>query len=223
MRHLLTGAGSGIGAAIARKLHQRGDELLLIARAPARAAELARTFPGASVVSADLSDADALEHLQVPDALDSLIHAAGVVELGTVADADFAEVRDQITVNLLAPIRLTQLCLPGLRANQGSVVFVNSTAGITANPGWGPYSASKFGLRAIADSLRAEEQSYGVRVASVFPGRTATPMQAKVHQGEGRAYDLTAWISPETVATQIVNVLDLPRDATVSEVVIRPV
>lgn len=223
MRHLITGAGSGIGAAIAKHLQQRGDELLLVARTPARAAELARNFPGASVLSADLSQPEAIEGSQIPDALDSVIHAAGVVELGKLSDADYAQVQEQIAVNLLAPIRLTQVCLPALRATQGTVVFVNSTAGITANPGWGAYAASKFGLRAIADALRAEEQPNGVRVASIFPGRTATSMQAKVHELEGRPYDPTAWIRPETVAMQIVNVLDLPRDATVSEVVIRPV
>lgn len=223
MRHLITGAGSGIGAAIAKHLQQRGDELLLVARTPARAAELARNFPGASVLSADLSQPEAIEGSQIPDALDSVIHAAGVVELGKLSDADYAQVQEQIAVNLLAPIRLTQVCLPALRATQGTVVFVNSTAGITANPGWGAYAASKFGLRAIADALRAEEQPNGVRVATIFPGRTATSMQAKVHELEGRPYDPTAWIRPETVAMQIVNVLDLPRDATVSEVVIRPV
>ena len=101
-------------------------------------------------------------------------------------------------------------------------MFVNSTAGITAHPEWGAYAASKFGLRGLADALRAEEANHGVRVTTVFPGRTATPMQELVHEQEGRAYDPSGFILPETVAEAILQVVDLPRDATAAEVVLRP-
>ena len=86
---------------------------------------------------------------------------------------------------------LTRLCLPAVRAARGTVVFLNSGAGQVAHPHWSAYAASKFGLRALADSLRAEEQAHGVRVTTVYPGRTATPMQQKVHQQEGKDYDLS--------------------------------
>jgi len=79
--------------------------------------------------------------------------------------------------------------MPTLRASRGQVVFVNSGAGRRANPGWGGYAASKFALRAIADAWRAEEADRGVRFTSVYPGRTATPMQRAVFEAEGRAYD----------------------------------
>jgi NADP-dependent 3-hydroxy acid dehydrogenase YdfG len=61
-----------------------------------------------------------------------------------------------------------------------------------------------------------------VRVTTVFPSRTATPMQEKVHEQEGRTYDSSLWISPETVAATVLHVLDLPYDATIPEVVVRP-
>jgi short-subunit dehydrogenase len=99
---------------------------------------------------------------------------------------------------------------------------VNSSAGLVANAGWAAYAASKFGLRALADALRAEEAEHGVRVTTVFPSRTATPMQEKVHEQEGRTYDARRWIQPGTVVDTILHVLDLPGDATVPEVVIRP-
>jgi short-subunit dehydrogenase len=101
------------------------------------------------------------------------------------------------------------------------VVFVNSTSGLRANPAWSAYAASKFGLRGFADALRAEEAENGVRVTSVFPSRTATPMQEKVHDQEGKDYDASEWITPETVADAIVHVLDVPPEATIPELVVK--
>lgn len=222
MIHLLTGAGSGIGAQVARRLHERGDELVLVARSPQRAVELRTAYDGATVLVADLARPESVESLDLPDRLDSVVHAAGVVELGTVAELSVEDWISQLQVNLVAPAALTRVALPALRARRGTVVFVNSSAGRTASPAWSAYAASKHGLRALADSLRAEEAEHGVRVSTVFPGRTATPMQESVHQQEGRAYDAARWIRPETVADTIVHVLDLPADATIPEVVVRP-
>jgi short-subunit dehydrogenase len=117
---------------------------------------------------------------------------------------------------------LSRLCLPALRAARGTVVFVNSGAGLVAHPQWSAYAASKFGLRALADSLRAEEQEHGIRVTTVFPGRTATAMQEKVHAQEGKEYDPSDWIDPGTVVDAILHVLDLPDEATISDLTIRP-
>ena len=225
--HVVTGAGSGVGEAIARRLHDRGDELVLLARSDRRADELATTFPGARMIVADLADADGLEAAlagaELPGELDSLLQIAGVVDLGTVAEAPLEQWREQLDVNLLAPAVLTRHCLPALRAARGTIVFANSSAGLHASPSWGAYAATKFGLRALADAVRAEEVDTGVRVSSVFLSRTATPMQEKVHEQEGRTYDATRWISPETVADAVMHVLDLPPDATVPDITVRPV
>ena len=132
------------------------------------------------------------------------------------------QLREQIDVNLVAPAVLTRLTLAAVRRARGTYVFVNSSAGLTASPGWSAYAASKFGLRAFADSLRAEEIEHGVRVATVFPSRTATPMQEKVHEQEGRTYDPSLWIDPAVVADTVLHVLDLPDGVTIPEVTIRP-
>jgi short-subunit dehydrogenase len=221
--HLITGAGSGIGTAVAEALHARGDDLVLLARNDDRAVGLAERFPGARTIVADLADPDAVDRLDgLPDRLDSLLHVAGIVELSPVAELETRHLREQLDVNLVSPAVLTRACLPALRAAKGVVVFVNSAAGLSAGPSWAAYAASKFGLRAVADSLRAEEMENGVRVTTVFPSRTATPMQEKVHEQEGRTYDSSLWISPETVAGTILHVLDVPRDATIPEVTVRP-
>ncbi|WP_122818204.1 SDR family oxidoreductase [Nocardioides pantholopis] len=222
--HLITGAGSGIGALVADLLHARGDELVLVARSAPRAAELGERYAGATTLVADLADPAAVEGLgaQLPDRLDSVVHAAGVVALGTVAELPVAAWTDQLSVNLVAPAVLTRGALPALRAARGTVVLVNSGSGLVAHPHWAAYAASKHGLKGLADALRGEEREHGVRVSSVYPGRTATPMQAEVHRQEGREYDDTAWIDPATVADAILHVLDLPADATISDLTVRP-
>ena len=208
--HLVTGAASGIGLEVADRLADRGDRVVRLTR---DVVDLSDTV-AVSRWAADF--ADDLERL------DSLVHVAGTVDLEPVGELDVDTWQRQLAVNLTAPAVLTAPLLPALRAAGGTVVFVNSSAGLVANAGWSAYAASKFGLRALADSLRAEEADRGVRVTTVFPSRTATPMQEKVHEQEGRVYDASRWIQPATVADSILHVLDLTPDATIPELVIRP-
>ncbi len=228
--HVLTGAGSGIGREVARRLTDRGDRVILLARTEERVDDLVREFPSYySAHPVDLADLDTVDAFArelgrgrpAIDRIDSLVHVAGVVDLGPVADLDAANWQHHLDVNLTAPALLTAGLLPLLRPGHGTVVFVNSTAGLAASAGWSAYAASKFGLRALADSLRAEEAAYGVRVTTVFPSRTATPMQEQVHEQEGLLYDPSRWIRPETVADEIVRILDLPSDATITDVTVR--
>jgi short-subunit dehydrogenase len=224
-RHVLTGAGSGIGAVLARRLADRGDDLVLLARSEARARDLASAFPAAQLVVADLADPGTLNGLgrQVDGPVDSLVHVAGVVDLAPVERLRLAAWEEQVTVNLTAPAVLTRELLPHVRSGRGTIVFVNSSAGLTAGAAWSAYAASKFGLRAFADSLRAEEVDHGVRVSTVYPSRTATPMQEKVHEQEGRTYDASRWICADTVVDTLLHVIDLPADATIPDVTVRPV
>lgn len=224
--HLITGAGSGIGAVLARRLLDRGDQVIALARDAGRAREIAADLPGASTLVADLAQPGriswALSKQHLPERVDSLVHAAGVVDLGTVADLAPSLWEQQLAVNLVAPAELTRLLLPVLRVSRAQVVFVNSGAGLHAHAGWSAYAASKHGLKALADALRSEEAEHGVRVTSIFPGRTATPMQERVHQQEGREYDPGRFISPDAVATTILTALDLPRDAHLTDLTVRP-
>ncbi|MGP3972607.1 SDR family oxidoreductase [Streptomyces sp. 8N114] len=224
--HVITGAGSGIGAEVARRLQDRGDTLYLLARDAGRAKELADRFDGAHTLVGDLAEPGRLSwafgHQQLPQDVDSLLHIAGVVELGSVGESTPKLWQATLAANLVAPAELTRLLLPQLRRSRGHVVFVNSGAGLRANPEWGAYAASKHGLKALADALRGEESGNGVRVTSVYPGRTATPMQEKVHRQEGKEYDPGKWIPVEAVATTVLTALDLPRGAEVTDLSVRP-
>src|SRR5262245_1647116 len=127
--HMITGAGSGIGAAVARRLLERGDQLWLVARDAGRAKELAGEFPGARTLVGDLGAPErlswALGRQTLPDRLDSLLHIAGVVDLGGVAELSCEVWNRTLAANLVAPAELTRLFLPQLRLSRGQVVYVN--------------------------------------------------------------------------------------------------
>jgi NADP-dependent 3-hydroxy acid dehydrogenase YdfG len=222
--YLITGATGAIGAAVARLLYEAGDHLILTGRSAERLDSTAERIGAERVrtLVLDLTDPRRIEPglagVELPP-LDGVVHSAGVVALGDVAELTPDAWLDQLLVNTAAPAELTRLLLPSVRAARGTVVFVNSGSGLRARPGWSAYAASKHALRALADSLRAEEPE--IRVTSVFPGRTASEMQRRVREQEGGEYDPDAYMAPETVAKVIVDALRTPRDATVTDVSVR--
>jgi short-subunit dehydrogenase len=192
------------------------------------AQELVRRFPQAEILVADLANPFALETvlptLALPTLLDCLLHIAGVIGFGRAADLTAEQIGEQVSVNLIAPMILTRALLPALRRSKGLVLIANSTATLTGgSDGLSSYVASKAGVRGFADVLRLEEAPHGVRVSTLFPGRTDTPMQKTVHEHEGKIYDAAQLLSPDTVARSILHVLDLPADTTIQDLTIRPV
>jgi NADP-dependent 3-hydroxy acid dehydrogenase YdfG len=219
---LVTGATRGIGAAVARALADT-HELLLGGRDEAALERLAGELPAARPWAVDLTDTDALATATADiAALDVLVHSAGVATVGPLPDTSVEIWRQTLTVNVVAVAELTRLLLPALRAAGGHVVLINSGQGIRPSPGWGAYAASKFALRAYADVLRAEEESTGVRVTTVFPGRTATDMQRQVRAAEGGEYLPAEYMRPESVAETVRFAVAMPADAQVPDLVVRP-
>jgi NADP-dependent 3-hydroxy acid dehydrogenase YdfG len=219
---LVTGASRGIGAAVAEALAPTHD-LLLGGRDAAALEAVAADLPAARAWPVELTDSAALtEAVTGIDRLDVLVHSAGIGPLGTVEDSPAEQWRRTFEVNVVAVAELTRLLLPALRAARGRVVCINSGAGHTARPGWASYAASKFALRAFADALRAEEAPRGVRVTSVYPGRTDTAMQRAIVAHEGGRYDARAFLRPESVARAVLLAVTAPPDADVTELSIRP-
>lgn len=228
---LVTGASSGIGRAVAVALAAAGWRLLLTGRderrlAAAEEAARAAAGPGGggriTTHACDLASDPEAERLaaSVTEPLAALVHSAGVFSLGAVAEAPVDDLDWLYRVNLRAPYLLTRELLGQLRAARGAVVFINSGSGLSARARWGQYAMTKHALRALADSLRQEEPE--LRVSSVYPGRTASPMQARVHELEGSEYRPERFVQPEDVAAQVAALLALPPTAVVTDVSVRP-
>jgi NADP-dependent 3-hydroxy acid dehydrogenase YdfG len=216
---LITGAGGGIGSAIASALAP--THTLLLAGRPSPRLDAVADKLGATTFPLDLTDSDSIEaSCEVVDALDVLVHNAGVSIPGSVAESDVYDWRTTFEVNVFGAVALTLALLPALRQARGRVVFINSGAGRNASPGMASYSASKFALRAFADSLRADEPA--LVVTTVSPGRTDSDMQRDLVAFEGGEYDPARFLRPETVAGVVANVVATPRDGHLHEVVIRP-
>ena len=228
---VITGASSGIGRAIVLALAEQGATLCLIGRnsEPLNAvADSARTTaPRVACYQADLTlDEDVRQlvaHIiQDFGSINMLIHAAGFISLGHIETASLKDFDKHFQTNVRGPYALTQAFLPMLRERRGQVVFINSSAGLNARANVGQYAASKHALKAIADCLREEVNGDGVRVLSVYPGRTATPMQEAIYQAEGKSYRPDRLMQPEDVASAVVNALNLPRTAELTDLHIRP-
>ena len=219
---LVTGASRGIGRAIATDLG-RTHRVLVGGRDESAVAEVVASLPDAVPFLADLTDEAALASACAGiERLEVLVHSAGVLgHHGPLAESSSDQWRATMAVNVIAPATLTRLLLPALRAGRGLVVFINSGAGLTANPGWSVYAASKFALTALADALRAEEAGQ-VGVTTIHPGRTATAMQAELRAAEGGAYHPEAYLAAEDVARTVRLAVDLPDGASLSSLRISP-
>ncbi|BEL02590.1 hypothetical protein Q0Z83_007810 [Actinoplanes sichuanensis] len=213
---LITGAGTGIGLAIASRMAADGRNLILVGRDGARLDETARrlrTEHGVEVrtVPLDLSRPDAPAELAARTAdieVDVLINNAGVAHVGTVAGIDPGRIRETVEVNATALAETTARFLPAMLARgRGAVINIASTAAYTPAPWNAAYAASKAFVLSFTRALAIETEGTGVRVVAVSPGAVETPMNPGHFRGKRR---------PEQVAGTVMAAL---RGRTASAVV----
>jgi NAD(P)-dependent dehydrogenase (short-subunit alcohol dehydrogenase family) len=228
---LVTGASRGIGRAIALALARQGAQLWIVGRDPDRLAETAgevRRFSQVTEFQIDLTVENELQSLarqveQQSGRLDILIHCAGAIQTGLLERTSIGALDFQFDINVRAPYMMTQQLLPLLTKTRGQIVFINSTAGLTAKRAEvGQYAATKHALRAVAESLREEVNPKGIRVLSMYLGRTATPMQESLYLQQGTPYHPETLLQPEDVASTVVFALMLPATAEVTDISMRP-
>ncbi len=228
---LVTGAGSGIGRAIATTLAAEGAHVHLVGRTKSKleatAGDFAKSAPAPVIWPLDLNIDARLEELreslsaQVQN-LDLLVLAAGELARGPIAEMP-VDVFDRLWAsNVRSVYVLVQKLLPLVTRCQGQIVFVNSSAGLGAGANGGQYAATKHALKALADALRAEVNPQGVRVLSIYPGRTATPRMERLYADGGQAYRPEVLLQATDVAATVADALSLPRTAEVTDLSIRP-
>jgi NAD(P)-dependent dehydrogenase (short-subunit alcohol dehydrogenase family) len=175
---LVTGASSGIGASTVLHLLRAGFDVHATARRVERMDNLIGA--GARVLRSDLTDDVSVTEcvdrvLAESGRVDLLVNNAGYGSYGALEDVPVTEARRQLEVNLVAPARLTQLLLPGMRARRsGRIVNVSSIGGKFYEPLGSWYHATKFALEGLSDSLRVELAPFGIAVVLVEPGPVLT-------------------------------------------------
>ncbi len=210
---LVTGCSSGIGRATALHLHRAGLVVYATARQPDTLADL--TDAGIHTLALDVTDdasmVAAVERIATRDGqVDVLVNNAGFELVGTVEEIPVSEVRREFDTNVFGLARLTQLVLPGMRAQRyGRIVNVSSIFGRFAVPGWAYYAATKHALEAFSEALRLELAGFGIRVVQVEPfaartqlatnavwaGARADGPYAEFHQEMAR-YRAKTWAGP---------------------------
>jgi NADP-dependent 3-hydroxy acid dehydrogenase YdfG len=232
---VVTGASSGIGEATVRALSGAGASVALGARRTERLQTVADSLEGRSFVhEVDVSDEEQARGF-VKAAHDELggvhilVNNAGVMLLGPVADADTAEWRRMIGVNLLGLLYCTHAALPLIGASGGGdVVNISSVAGRRADAGAAVYNMTKFGVHAFSEALRQEALHVGIRVTTVAPGFVETELQGHntnplVRQSMERAREqIGEVLRAEDIAEAILHAVTRPAHVCVNEVVVRP-
>jgi short-subunit dehydrogenase len=215
---LLTGATGGLGHAIARRLRAAGAELVLTGRRTEVLEPLAAEI-GARSIAVDLADAAAAGRLATECAdVDVLVSNAGLPGTGQLTTFSVEQIDRALAINLRAPMVLARVIGERMVARRsGHMVFMSSLAGKVGTPRSSVYSATKFGLRGFAQSLREDLRPSGVGVSAIFPGfvRDAGMFHdtgAKLPPGVGT-------VSPEAVADAVVRAIERNR----GEVVVAPV
>jgi NADP-dependent 3-hydroxy acid dehydrogenase YdfG len=231
-RVLVTGGSSGIGAATARAAAAAGARVAVLGRDAERVTAVAREVAGLGV-QVDLTDLDAVpaavdSAVRRLGGLDAVVHAAGMMVPGPVADTDPARWRDMFDVNVVGLLAVTRAALPHLRGSAApSVVLVSSMSGrrVPRAEG-GIYAASKAAVHAVGETLRLELQPQGMRVSTVAPGFVRTPIADRFPAGTVgdfyRSRLAEVGLDPEVIADAIVHVLAQPPDVTVVEYAVVP-
>jgi len=221
---VVTGAGRGIGRAVAIELAQLGMRVALTSRTRADLEETARGVPGAHVAPADIRNRGEVEGMLsgVVDRfgpIDVLINSAGVYHFGPVVEATDDDFDSVVETNLKGIFFASRAVLPSMiKRRKGYIINIASIAGKVGSPGRALYCASKFGVVGFSQALAEEVRAHGIRVSVVCPGSTNTDFSPKETADKSRA----RMLQPADVAHAVRMLLGQESNSFISEIVMRP-
>lgn len=226
---VITGAGSGVGAATARALAKQGWRIALIGRRRAPLEEVAGSILGALVVPCDIGDAREVEAMGLRvlaefGSVEVLVNAAGTnVPKRALEVLTLEDYHAMMNANLNGAYYCVQAFLPQMRERgSGTIVNITSEAGKAASPKAGPgYVISKFGMAGLTSAINAEERARGIRACSIFPGDIDTPILEK-RPAPPDATARAKMMQPEDIAECVLLAVNLPSRAVVEELIVRP-
>jgi len=183
LRILITGAGSGFGRGAAVKLAERGHHVIGGCLDQAQATDLAAAHDGIEAIKLDITDDDDLTAARGLD-VDVLLNNAGRGQLGPITDIPIELVREVFEVNVFGTVGITQAVTPQMKAKgAGRIIIVSSIAGLFSGPLSAPYAMTKHALEAMAKSLAAEMEPYGIDVCKLNPGPYSTGFNDAMVEG----------------------------------------
>ena len=218
---VITGASRGIGAALARMLHERGVKLGLASRSGDNLG-----LAGAVAQPCDVRDLDALTRLcdataEAFGGIDIVVANAGVGAYGPFLDLSRAHLDEMIDVNLKGTLYAIRAALPHMLGREGDVITLASEAGRRGLPNEAVYCASKFGQVGFTRALDHELREHGIRCTNICPGGVATDFA--LDEDRGRTPDaLPGMMTAEDVAEVVVFALERPRHLRILETALRP-
>jgi NADP-dependent 3-hydroxy acid dehydrogenase YdfG len=226
---VVTGAGSGVGAAVVRMLAHRGWRVALIGRRRGPMESIAELLTGAIVHDCDVGDPDQVTKMSKAvlkewDRVDALVNCAGTnVPQRSLEQLSLKDYHTMIDANMHGAYYCAQAFLPLMRQRRsGTIVNIVSEAGKVASPKAGPgYVMSKFGMAGLTQAINAEERGHGIRACAIFAGDIDTPILDK-RPNPPDAGARAKMMQPEDIAECVVLALELPPRTIVEEIVVRP-
>ena len=221
---VVTGASTGIGAAIARELSRSGMKLVLTARSVERLDDVLRSLTEeAEVVSGSIGDPKTASQLLDRATarfgqVDVLINNAGMLAMGSVDDIDLDDVSEMIRTNLESVVRCSYVFARKFKAQRhGTILNVSSVAAFGARPTMGVYAGTKAAIETFSNSLRVELGPHGVKVGCIAPGSTSTDMLLELRGHLGMPNDAPA-AAPEDIARAVRFMLEQPLGVNIAGV-----